>query len=56
MTERGIGLAHPTIRAQGCVRGFEKRWNRYSLPARNSLRVDETNIEVREIAHLSRDR
>ena len=49
MAERGLSLAHTTILrwVQRFVPEFEKRWNRYAVPAGSAWRVDETYVKVR---------
>jgi len=57
MSERGLSLAHTTILrwVQRLVPVFEKRWNRYAVPAGSAWRVDETFVKVRgEWAYLYR--
>ena len=49
MAERGLSLAHTTILrwVQRYAPEFVKRWNRFSLPAGQSWRVDETYVKIR---------
>ncbi len=49
MAERGVSLAHTTILrwVQRYAPEFVKRWNRFSLPAGQSWRVDETYVKIR---------
>jgi putative transposase len=49
MAERALALAYTTILrwAQRYATEFVKRWNRFSRPARQSWRVDETCVEIR---------
>jgi transposase-like protein len=49
MAERGLSLAHTTILrwVQRYAPEFVKRWNRFSLPAGHSWRVDETYVKIR---------
>lgn len=47
--ERGVPLAHTTILrwVQRYAPEFVKRWNRFSLPAGQSWRVDKTYVKIR---------
>ena len=49
MVERGLSLAHTTILrwVQRYTPEFVKRWNRFSTPAGQSWRVDETYLKIR---------
>ena len=49
MAERGLSLAHTTILrwVQRYAPEFVKRWNRFSRPAGQSWRVDETYVKIR---------
>jgi transposase-like protein len=49
MAERGLSMAHTTIMrwVQHYAPEFERRWNRFALPAGASWRVDETYVKVR---------
>jgi hypothetical protein len=49
MAERGLPLAHTTIMrwVRHYAPEFERRWNRFALPAGTSWRMDETYIKVR---------
>lgn len=49
MAERDLSLAHTTILrwVKHYAPEFIKRWNRFSLPAGQSWRVDETYVKIR---------
>ncbi|MCX6605922.1 MAG: hypothetical protein NTV52_20335 [Acidobacteria bacterium] len=49
MSERGIGLAHTTIRrwVQHSMPESEKRWQRCASPVGGAWRMDETYVKVR---------
>lgn len=49
MAERGVSIAHTTILrwVQRYAPEFDKRWNRFSVQAGTSWRVDETYVRIR---------
>ncbi|MCB8878594.1 IS6 family transposase, partial [Acidisoma silvae] len=49
MEERGLPMAHTTIMrwVRRYIPEFERRWQRFAIPAGQSWRVDETYIKVR---------
>jgi transposase-like protein len=57
MAERGLSMVHTTIMrwVHRYAPEFERRWNRFSLPAGGSWRVDETYVKIHgEWAYLYR--